>query len=1149
VLAAVVIAGYAALQAAFVAPAVGGTGPSSDTEPPARPVLSLGPATQTSLVLNWQAGKDNVGIDHYNVFRGTTRQPSDQVKIAETKELSYTYTALTCGTDYSLALVAEDKAGNTSVLAEAIWYPVRTLACSATTSSSGGTTTAPSGTTTAPSGTTTAPSGTTTAPSGTTTAPSGTTTAPRWWTDRWAPRPPGSPRVSSASQTTLALTWAEARDNVGVTGYDVYFDGTRKGTTPTPTFGIGALRCGTAYSAAVDAFDAAGNHSRQAGSTVTTAPCVDANAPTTPTGFRQVATTGTTILLSWNTAQDDIGVIGYGLYVGGLRVRTVSEASATLENLTCGSSYLVGVDAYDAASNRSGQASLLVSTSACPDVSPPTVPSNLSISSASTASITLGWSVSTDNVGVTGYGVYLAGARVSTTATPGGTVSGLACGTTYTLGVDAADAAGNRSALTTVSAATSACATADTQPPARPVLSLGPATQTTLALTWQAGTDNVGIDHYDVYRGTTSAASGQTKIGQTTALSYTYTGLNCGTDYSLALVAVDAAGNKSFLAEAIWYPVSTLACTGSSDAQPPTAPTNLSVGATTGTSVTTGWAPSTDNVAVTGYGIYRGTSLLSTTTGVSGSYTGLTCGTAYTLGVDAFDAAGNRSSRSNVTATTSPCPDTLAPTTPTNVVVVARTTTSIALNWAASTDNIGVTGYGLYKGATTSGTTAGTTGTFSGLTCGTSYTLAVDAVDAAGNRSQKAVQMVSTANCATPPPVACANGADDDGDAKIDLADPGCSSSTDTDETDPPPPPTSGWTFCGNEGSTCTFTGTKEVRYGAGTSYITMVATDSISCNNTTFGDPIVGTVKHCDYRSYTAPPPPPPGAGMTGWNVTPQNIGLAPLGLSCNSLPVYSGPFPIPAGTTITEKRITWSSGALSLDAGGITIQRSCMQPQPGASTTYVVVQSFTPPQPNRIVDSELDGHLVGVQAMSKACGLRGIWAEITRTYVHHVGSGICLVDYNSSLNYDVIYADNWIGDLVAFGDPGGSGSHNEAATTRCARIDTNPNRKMVWRGNHIETDTPNNTSGGLFIQTTWGCPIGNVYVENNYLDGGGNYDMYADGTGYSGQFVATNNRFAPGGFGHCVVSGFRWTSWSSNYVYDPSKPDSMGASVPSPT
>ena len=83
------------------------------------------------------------------------------------------------------------------------------------------------------------------------------------------------------------------------------------------------------------------------------------------------------------------------------------------------------------------------------------------------------------------------------------------------------------------------------------------------------------------------------------------------------------------------------------------------------------------------------------------------------------------------------CPDTQAPTAPAGVVASSRTATSIALTWSASTDNVGVTGYGLYRGGSLVGTSTTTTGIFSGLTCNTNYTLAVDAYDAAGNRSRR----------------------------------------------------------------------------------------------------------------------------------------------------------------------------------------------------------------------------------------------------------------------------------------------------------------------------------------------------------------------------------------------------------------------------
>ena len=98
--------------------------------------------------------------------------------------------------------------------------------------------------------------------------------------------------------------------------------------------------------------------------------------------------------------------------------------------------------------------------------------------------------------------------------------------------------------------------------------------------------------------------------------------------------------------------------------------------------------------------------------------------------------------------TTSACADTQAPTAPTNVTASTRTTTSIALTWAPATDNVGVAGYGVYNGANLVNTTAGTTGIVSGLTCGTNYTLAVDAFDATGNSSPKTTMMVSTLPCA-----------------------------------------------------------------------------------------------------------------------------------------------------------------------------------------------------------------------------------------------------------------------------------------------------------------------------------------------------------------------------------------------------------------
>ncbi|MFI6595818.1 discoidin domain-containing protein [Nonomuraea sp. NPDC050536] len=91
-----------------------------------------------------------------------------------------------------------------------------------------------------------------------------------------------------------------------------------------------------------------------------------------------------------------------------------------------------------------------------------------------------------------------------------------------------------------------------------------------------------------------------------------------------------------------------------SDSVPPTVPGSPHVTGTTSSSVSLAWTASTDNVGVTGYEVYRGSSLVGTVTGTSFTDTGLAASTGYTYTVKARDAAGNRSAASSaVTATTS----------------------------------------------------------------------------------------------------------------------------------------------------------------------------------------------------------------------------------------------------------------------------------------------------------------------------------------------------------------------------------------------------------------------------------------------------------------------------------------------------------------
>ena len=151
--------------------------------------------------------------------------------------------------------------------------------------------------------------------------------------------------------------------------------------------------------------------------------------------------------------------------------------------------------------------------------------------------------------------------------------------------------------------------------------------------------------------------------GTTVSSSWDATETVSGTHYTFVnkdyngTVAAGATATFGFVASGTGTPANCLlngaTCAGVVDTTPPTAPTNLTVGKVTATSVALSWTASTDNVGVTGYDVYRGTTKAVTVTGTSATVTGLSPSTAYTFTVTAHDLAGNVSAPSNqVSATT-----------------------------------------------------------------------------------------------------------------------------------------------------------------------------------------------------------------------------------------------------------------------------------------------------------------------------------------------------------------------------------------------------------------------------------------------------------------------------------------------------------------
>jgi hypothetical protein len=167
------------------------------------------------------------------------------------------------------------------------------------------------------------------------------------------------------------------------------------------------------------------------------------------------------------------------------------------------------------------------------------------------------------------------------------TFNNLTNGQTYYFSVSAYDTSNNESSFSAeVSKAIPAVDTTSPTIPGTPVANT--VTTTTVALSWTASTDSVGVTGYRVYRG-------GSQIGTSASASYSDSDLTPATQYSYTVAAYDAAGNVSSQSSA--RVVTTQA---SADSTFPTVSiTSPSSGATVSSTITV-TAGAADNVGVSG---------------------------------------------------------------------------------------------------------------------------------------------------------------------------------------------------------------------------------------------------------------------------------------------------------------------------------------------------------------------------------------------------------------------------------------------------------------------------------------------------------------------------------------------------------------------
>jgi fibronectin type 3 domain-containing protein len=626
-----------------------------DTTKPSVPGNLTANGSAGQVALSWQASTDDVGVTGYRIFRGGT-----QIDAVGGTATSYTDQGLAPG-DYSYTVRAVDAAGNVS---------------DASNAASG--------------------------------------TVP----DLTKPSTPQNLTASANGPTQVDLAWQASTDNVAVTGYNVYRDGTLIASTgTTPSYSDPVLVPGT-YSYVVKAFDAAGNLSDASNTATVMLLAPDGEKPTAPANLLATVN-GSDVDLTWDASSDNVEVTGYKVYRDGVLLDSISPATSYSDTGVPAGDHGYTVRAVDASGNLSDPSN--TATVTVPDTEKPTAPQSLRATAVSSSKVDLTWQASGDDVGVTGYDVYREGtllesigpatAYSDTTVTPG----------SYSYEVHARDAAGNVSDASNAASVT--VDPPDTEKPTAP----GNLTATAhgaskIDLGWLASTDNVGVTGYDIYRDDTLLAS----IGPAT--SYSDNSVVPGVTYSYHVIALDAAANASDpsnTASAMVNPV---------DNQKPTAPGNLAATLNGTNRVDLSWQPSSDNVGVTGYNVYRDGTIITTTDGTT-SYTDgpLDAGT-YQYEVRALDAAGNLSNPSNTATVT--VPDTQKPTAPQNLTATANGSSQVDLSWQAATDNVGVTGYRVFRGTTQIATLGPSATSYSdtGLSSGT-YQYTVNAVDAAGNVS------------------------------------------------------------------------------------------------------------------------------------------------------------------------------------------------------------------------------------------------------------------------------------------------------------------------------------------------------------------------------------------------------------------------------
>jgi chitodextrinase len=519
-------------------------------------------------------------------------------------------------------------------------------------------------------------------------------------------------------------TWLDGTQIGSLSKVDAY------GTTGIGTLEVGDTATGHTFDVAYD--DAAVDLNRG----------TERTPPSAPAGLAATSRSGSEVDLAWQAAADNVGVAGYTILRNGARIATVGAATLAFADTTVASrtTYTYALQAFDGAGNVSpATPGATVTTPALfadgfesGDLSLWTSDSGLV---AQQQLVYAGaWAARATATGSTGASAYLALPRaqpelygrvrfqlVSHGANPVSLLR-LRTSTGAAIGTVSISSTGRLVWRDDVTALATTSSTVVT-----------PGVWHELeahVLTGSAPLSEVWLDGVKVDVLTRSDSLGSTPVGRVELGDP-----STGRTYDVAFddVSVDPA----FLGET----------------SPPTAPTNLTATAASGTEIDLAWTAATDNVGVDHYTVWRDGAAVATLPGTTTSFadSGLAPFSTYTYTVTATDADGNVSPASAAAAATTL--DTVPPTAPAGLAATLVSPGEADLTWSASTDNVGVAGYRIFRDGTQIGAVDAATLHYADLTVvsATAYAYTVRAADGAGNLSDpSATATVSTPDATAP---------------------------------------------------------------------------------------------------------------------------------------------------------------------------------------------------------------------------------------------------------------------------------------------------------------------------------------------------------------------------------------------------------------